>query len=239
MLTISSIDGRIRGGLPCPPRAPPAAAAPVYRRFCVRAVAVLAPCAVLRFTRARSGYSAVPCIEQARPWLALCGDHRCSGRVALASASNDGVRVVSFRTAVRFICQMLGDFGFPSPFVYQGWARGLGAREPSRAPASAFRVRRVRQWRPRPRALSAFIAPMADFRMYSVRCKMMHKNGTFSFLLRPLFHFCTSFHNIRMPVPPFCGGLPPAPPRGGSAPTPPVCFSWFVWAQPTFSVKKT
>ena len=64
-------------GLPCP--LTPAAAAFVYHRGLVRAVAVLGRWPVLRFTRARSGYSAGlgwrsgACSRRLhRPWLALC-----------------------------------------------------------------------------------------------------------------------------------------------------------------------
>ena len=62
------------------------------------------------------------------------------GRVARARASNIVALVVPFRTAVRFITLLRGDFGWSSPLVHQGRARRVAGRAPPPRRVAAFCV---------------------------------------------------------------------------------------------------
>ena len=127
----------MKRGAPPPPE-PPCGYRFLNQCLCVRAVAVLAPCAVLRFTRPRSAETA-RALHPAGASVAGAALRRTRfGRAAAAAASNIVALVVPFRAAARFICLLRGDFGFPS-LVWASRPRASGCGSgPSRPAGSAL-----------------------------------------------------------------------------------------------------
>ena len=119
-----------KGGLPCP-RTPAASAlyisAIVFARWRCSSVGLrFALPALVPHETARALYrtgTAVAVAWMRTTWF---------GRVARARASMNVDLVVSFRTAVRFICNTLGDFGFWSPVcISRPAASACGAGPPA------------------------------------------------------------------------------------------------------------
>lgn len=153
------------------------------------------------------------------------------GRVARARASTNVVLVVSFRTAVRFICLLRGDFGFPSLFGTSSlgaWAGGAGTLPRPR----------VRLLRPPRRPLG--VAPPRPFgfhrfqrsNMISLACVQISPTK-----LGPLFprqphpNFIDDIYTPESLSICVAGVLPPRP-RVGVLPPHPRCVFHVLWGVP-------
>ena len=161
------------------------------------------------------------------------------GRAVAAATSTSVVLVVSFRAAARFITLLRGDFGFPSLFGTSSlgaWAGCAGAlpRPRVRVPRPPRRPLGVAP----PRPLAVIVNRITPARVPKswVSQKNRFGCGLPAPDLRGTRFFWEPSTTISEPAT-ICGGLAPAPPPGGSAPRPPVCFSWFCVASPPFYVK--
>lgn len=136
----SNVQRKTRGAPP-PPSYSPRGFRSVYRRFRVRAVAVLAPCAVLRFTRARSS------------WLGSRADTTNVVRVVPSLPRHRTTLLWSCLSALPCVLNVIarGDFGFRALVrLSRPCARVRGRVPPARV-GSAY----GRPLRPRPTAASA------------------------------------------------------------------------------------
>ena len=224
-------------GLPCPRT--PAATAPVYHRFRVRAVAVLAPWAVLRFTRARSAGNRprLASSRRVRGWRGAATNAVRSCRAC--PRIDERYSVVPFRAAARFNTLLLGDFGCPSLVRISrlgAWAGCAGPPAPPR-PRYPRSLRRLGASAP-PRPLAFIvnrITPACVPKSWVSQKNRLHY-GLPAPDLRGTRFFWEPSTAILEPTT-ICGGLTPTPCLGALPPVPRCVFHGFGGLRPLFFLK--